>query len=161
MKEPALLRSLEKIYHLATRSFLRFIVEAARPVVSSDWDRKVQGYIDAWYMESRGHLAALQRLLEREEFTPGPSHWPLVFAQNNFLQYDRLLEILRPRTKSLLDRIEAESARLSDWPEARTAVKDLLASERRLLEGLEDLLAEKPGEESGDAPRRQVSANWW
>ena len=43
MKDLELLKSLEAIFHLETRSFVRYVYEAASPLAKDDWGRMLAG----------------------------------------------------------------------------------------------------------------------
>ena len=161
MKDLELLKSLEAIFHLETRSFVRYVYEAASPLAKDDWGRMLAGRLEAWYIETRGHLGALVRLLEAEDFVPGPSNWPLSHAQCNLLAYSRIVDIVRSRMAPTFAAIEREALKLESWPEASEAVAELLKTERKLLDEFEKLADDRPSDEPETGPRRQVSANFW
>jgi hypothetical protein len=161
MKDAALLSSLEKIFHLESRSFVRYLVEASSSTSETDFDGKVAAFVEAWYRDTQGNLGTLQRLVEKEDFIPGSSTWPLVFAQYHFLAYGYLLGDIQSRMTTLFQAIETESASLGDWPAAQAAVKALLAAEKPHLDKVAKLISERPDDKSDDGPRRKVSANFW
>ena len=161
MKDAALLNSLETIFNLESRSFVRYIVEASNSTIRTDFDTKVAAFAVAWYRDTQGNLGTVQRLMEKEDYIPRTGTWPLVFAQYNFLTYSYLLDDLQSRMSSLMDEIESESANLTGWPAAQAAVTALLTSERAHLDKIEGLIAERPKDKPDDEPRRKVSANFW
>lgn len=161
MKDAVLLATLEKVFHLESRSFVRYLVEAASPTVRSEFDSRVRALVETWYRDTQGNLGILQRLFEREDFIPTGSTWSLVYTQYNFLAYNYLLGDIDKRMQSLLDEIESNAADLADWPEAQSALNGLLAAERPHLKKFRELAAERPDDEPDEGPRRKVSANFW
>ncbi len=163
MRDTALLESLERAFHIETRSFVRYIYEVSNTVSASDWDEKVKAQIELWYLETKGHLGTILKLLEKEGFEPRPSNWPLTHAQCNFLTYERVVSIIADRSEPTFQSLEQEAQALqSDWSDAAAVLRDIIKKERVLLEKVTALLDskdDKPG--SDDTPRKQVSANFW
>ncbi len=154
------LQSLEKVHQLQSKSFLRYMVEAAAANVRDEWDRKARGLDEAWYRDSQGNLGVLERLLAEEDVTPRPIPWPLGFSQYHYCDTSYLLGPLKKRMEAHYQEIEAEASNLAGWPAAQAAVKALLDQERPYLAKAAELEAQRP-KTSSPAPRRKVSANWW
>ncbi|MBI4585597.1 MAG: hypothetical protein HY717_16405 [Planctomycetes bacterium] len=160
MKDPIALQSFEKIHQLQSKSFLRYVVEAAAAGVRDEWDRKAKGLAEAWYRDSQGNLGVLERLLAEEDVSPRPIPWPLGFSQYHYCDASYLLGPLKKRMEAHYQEIEAEARNLAGWPAAQAAVKSLLDQERPYVVRAAKLEAQRP-QTGPPAQRRKVSANWW
>lgn len=162
MRDPALLESLERAFHVETRSFVRYVYEVSSPVGNTEWDRKVQARVEEWYLETRAHLATILKMLEKEGFEPASSNWPLSHAQCNFLTWERVVKIIAGRSEPTFRMLEEEAEKLAaGWSDAAAVIRDIIQKERALLAKvveLTDSIDEKP-RPSGE--RKQVSANFW
>jgi hypothetical protein len=161
MKDPDLLQALEGVYMLEYRSIVRYVHEAANPVVGDEWGQRAKAALEEWYTDTRAHLAAIEQLFTEEDYSPAPSQWLLTHSEFNFLTYAHIVRSLPERHEPAVAEMEEHLARLAAWPAAQAVVRELIKSERAHLRACEALLAERPAVGPPDAPRRQVSANFW
>ncbi len=156
-----LLQTLEHVYGLASRSFLNYLVEAARPFTQDDWDRQALGALEAWHRETRSSLEAMVRLLEREKVHPVLPLWPLSFSQYNMVRPTYLLRPLLGRMETHLAAIREVAKAFSRWAEAREVLEGLVERNETHLQKVKDLEERIPREPPRPAVKKGVSANFW
>ena len=161
MKEPALIRKLEAIHELLSRSFVRYIVEAGGPTVGDEWDRKALAAFVAWRDADLRDIGEIEDLLLAEKVHPLVGAFSVEYSQYHYAGAAYLLNPTIDRMEPHVRRIEEEAQGLDAWPEARAIAERVVAGARERLAGLAALDAERPKPAPKAGVKKGVSACRW
>jgi hypothetical protein len=170
MRDQLQIEALERIYDLVSRSFLRYVIEAAMPWATppggadggpAEWDARALAALRAWHGDAMASRARIEELLTAEKTHPVPPLWPLSFSQYNLITPSYLLRPVIERMEDHLADLREEAPGVRGWPEAEEAVRDLLTTQASHLATVKSLEAARPKPPPKPAVKKGVSANFW
>jgi len=161
MKDAAAIQRLERVYAILSRSFIRYVADAAQPRILDEWDRRAMEEFRIWRVGDLALLDRMEDLFERERVHPQPGSWPVDFSQYNYLRASSLLKTVIRKMEREVDLLESEAGAPRDWPEAVELITRAAESARSRLKALQDLEEERPKHPPPPGEIKGVSASRW
>lgn len=161
MDDESTINAAERLYGLLARSFVRYVIEESKPLVLTEWDRRVFAALSTWNADNDAALVRIEALLQAERIHASVPLWNLEFSQYHMVAPVRLLQPLLQKMEATLSRLRDLVPQLGLWTQLKAVAEESRLRQDAHLANVRRLESQRPKDPPKPGVKKGVSANFW